>query len=295
LQWNLSVERSLGTNQALTVSYVGAAGRKLLQGNLLSLSPINPRFTTVSLVTNKATSDYHALQATFQRRLSQGLQALVSYTWSHALDEDSTGSTARIPQRGNADFDVRQIFSAAITYNIPSPSMGRVADAFLSHWSVDTIIRAQSPFPVDLAARTVIDPANGGRIRIRPNVIAGVPLYVEDPNVPGGRRINRAAFAIPPVGQSGNLGRNQLRGLPAWQIDLALRREFGLTEKLRLQLRAEAFNLFNHPNFGTIQTSLTAANFGRATNMLNRQLGGLNQLYQIGGPRSMQFAMKFLF
>ncbi len=93
----------------------------------------------------------------------------------------------------------------------------------------------------------------------------------------------------------GSLGRNVLRGLPAWQVDFALRRSFKLTEKLNLQLRGEAFNLFNHPNFGTIQTTLTAANFGQATNMLNRQLGGLSQLYQIGGPRSFQVALKIQF
>jgi len=68
-----------------------------------------------------------------------------------------------------------------------------------------------------------------------------------------------------------------------------------MTEKVNLQFRAEAFNLFNHPNFGTIQTSLTAANFGQATNMLNRQLGGISQLYQLGGPRSFQFALKLQF
>ena len=59
-----------------------------------------------------------------------------------------------------------------------------------------------------------------------------------------------------------------------------------------MQFRAEAFNIYNHPNFGGIQTTLTSSNFGQATNMLNRQLGGINQLYQIGGPRSLQLALK---
>src|SRR6266513_1067596 len=84
-------------------------------------------------------------------------------------------------------------------------------------------------------------------------------------------------------------------GIGEWQQDFALRRQFNLTEKVGMQFRAEAFNIFNHPNFGAIQTTLTAANFGQATNMLNRQLGGLNQLYQIGGPRSLQFALKLRF
>jgi hypothetical protein len=295
LQWNFAVERSLGTTQALTVSYVGAAGRRLLQGTQMSLSQINPRFTTITLISNKATSDYHALQANFQRRLSRGLQALVSYTWSHALDDDSTSNGLRVAQRGNADFDVRHVFATAVTYDIPAPAMGQMIDAFLRDWSVDTNIHAQSPLPVDLVASTLIDPLTGSFINVRPNIVAGVPFYVDDPSVPGGRRINRSAFTIPLAGQSGNFGRNQLRGFPAWQVDLAVRREFSLREKLRLQFRAEAFNVFNHPNFGTIQTNLNAANFGQATNMLNRQLGGISQLYQIGGPRSIQFAMKVLF
>jgi hypothetical protein len=146
-----------------------------------------------------------------------------------------------------------------------------------------------------LVAGTVTNPADSSQIKIRPDVNPGVPFYVRDPAAPGGTKINAAAFSEPPSGQSGDFGRNQVRGLGAWQLDTALRRQFKLTEKVSLQFRAESFNIFNHPNFGTVQTDLTALNFGEATNMLGRQLGGLNPLYQIGGPRSFQFALKLLF
>jgi hypothetical protein len=295
LQWNLASEHSLGKSQSVTVSYVGAAGRRLLQQRVQSLGSINPSFTFLTLATNKATSDYHALQAQFQRRLSRGLQALASYTWSHAIDEDSQSNNTVAPQRGNAIFDVRHNFAAAVTYDIPAPSMNGVVDVVLSHWSIDSSVRARSPLPVDVIATSVFNPVDATLVALRPNQILGVPLYINDPSVPGGRRLNRAAFSNPPAGQQGTLGRNVFRGLPSWQVDLALRREFALVERLRLQFRAEAFNVFNHPNFGTIQTFLPAANFGQATNMLNRQLGGVNQLYQIGGPRSFQFALKVLF
>ena len=294
LQWNASLEQSLGAVQSVTVSYVGAAGRRLLHRESQNIAAINPKFTFVNLISNKSTSDYNALQAQYQRRLSRGLQALVSYTWSHALDSDSTGQTARQSTRGNANFDVRHILASAATYNIPSPSQP-VARAIFGHWSLDARFQAQSSLPVDLVAGFITNPADGALIDVRPNLILGVPLYIYDSSFPGGRRINRAAFSAPPAGQSGNLGRNQVRALAAWQLDAALRREFPITEGLRLQFRAEAFNLFNHPNFGAIATNLTAVNFGEATNMLNRQLGGISQLYQIGGPRSMQFALKLLF
>jgi Carboxypeptidase regulatory-like domain/TonB dependent receptor len=315
LQWNFAVEHSLGKAQTVTASYVGSEGRRLLQATQLTLTAINPRFTTIQLTRNSAGSNYNALQIQFQRRLSRGLQALVSYTWSHAFDDDSVGLSQRVAQHGNADFDIRQVFSAAATYNLPAPGKNRVARAVLGRWSIDTTAHAQSAFPVDLVARTQTNPADGSLVNVRPNVITGIPLYLDGSQYPGGRIINntvptaaqiaaagcapsgaaKGPFCTPATGQSGNFGRNQVRGLPAWQLDAAMRREFKLTEKLNLQFRAEAFNIFNHPNFGTIQTSLGAANFGQATNMLNRQLGGISQLYQIGGPRSFQFALRLSF
>jgi len=297
LQWNLAVEQSLGAHQVITLSYVGAAGRRLLQQRQLSLSGINPRFTSILLTKNGATSDYNALQVQFQRRLSNGLQALASYTWSHALDNDSTDTGFIVPVRGNADFDVRHNFGAALTYDIPSPKSVGVVSKILSGWSVDSSVHAQSALPVDIIARQIFNPLDNTLSAVRPNVIAGVPLYIKDRAYPGGQRINHDEFSIPPDGEFGNLGRNVLRAFGTWQVDMALRRRFKLTERLSLQLRGEAFNLFNHPNFGAVQTSLTAANFGQAINMRNVQLAttGLNQFYQIGGPRSFQFALRLSF
>jgi hypothetical protein len=141
-------------------------------------------------------------------------------------------------------------------------------------------------------------------ISVRPDLVPGVPLYLDDPSVAGGRRINRAAFdAVTPTAarRQGTLGRNALRGFPLWQIDLALRRQFNFTERFNLQLRAEAFNLFNHPNFGNPIGNLRSGLFGQSTSVLGRSLGsgglsgGFNPLFQIGGPRSMQLAIKLNF
>ncbi len=317
LQWSFAIERSLGKDQTLAVSYVGAAGRRLLQQRSVTLGTLNPKFPTLmQLTTNNSTSDYDALQAQFRRRLSHGLQVQASYTWAHTLDDDSVDTGAFLPVRGNSQNDIRHIFVSAVTYDIPT-MRNRAAAAVIGHWSIDSNFHAQTAAPVDITTAFVNSPLDGTLVANRPIVIQGIPLYLYGSQYPGGRIINntiptaaqvtaagcapltatnaKGAFCTPPTGTFGNLGRNVVRGLPAWQEDIALQRQFKLTEKVNLQFRAEAFNLFNHPNFGIISTSLAAANFGQATNMLGSKLGGLSPLYQIGGPRSYQFALKLAF
>ncbi|HKV33271.1 MAG TPA: TonB-dependent receptor [Pyrinomonadaceae bacterium] len=291
LHWNFAWEQSLGREQSLTTTYTGNAGRRLLVQRTLTITAFNPNFSDIRLISNDATSDYHALQAQFQRRLSRGIQALVSYTWAKTIDVVSSDTVSNILLRGPSDFDIRHNLAGAVTYDIPAPRSEGIAAAILRQWSIDTRFNAQSALPFNIFSGFILDPSDGTQIGRRANLIAGVPVYLDDPSVPGGRVVNRAAFTTPPTNQPGNLGRNTIRGLPAWQIDMALRRQFNLTERLNLQLRAEAFNIFNHPNFGTINNSLTSTTFGQATNMLGTQLTGLNPLYQIGGPRSMQFAV----
>ncbi|HEY2964344.1 MAG TPA: hypothetical protein VGJ37_18135, partial [Pyrinomonadaceae bacterium] len=295
LQWNFAWEQSIGREQSLTATYVGNAGRRLLVQRSLTVTPFNPNFSTVRLVTNEATSDYHSLQLQFQRRLSRGLQALASYTWAKAIDVVSSDVNSSLLLRGPADFDIRHSLAGAFTYDIPALRTGGLPQAILRQWSIDTRFNAQTALPLNITSGFITDPGDGTQIARRVNLVEGVPVYLDDPTIPGGRIINRAAFSTPPANRQGSLGRNIIRGLPAWQIDLALRRQFNLTEKLYLQFRAEAFNIFNHPNFGTINTSLTSTTFGQATNMLGAQLSGLNPLYQIGGPRSFQFAVLMRF
>jgi hypothetical protein len=129
-----------------------------------------------------------------------------------------------------------------------------------------------------------------------------VPFYLNQPNAPGGKVINAAAFTTPvPATAQGNLGRNALRGFGATQWDLTLRRQFRFTERLSLQARGDFFNLLNHPNFGSPISYLSSPQFGQSTQMLANSLGsggqngGLNPLDQIGGPRSIQLALKLQF
>jgi hypothetical protein len=295
-QWNFAVEQSLGAAQTISASYVGAQGRQLI--NVRRLVNPNPTFSSVQLVGNKATSDYHALQLQFQRRLSRGLQALASYTWSHSLDDASSDFGIGL-DHASSDFDLRHVFSAATTYDIPSPR-ARFARALFGNWSIDTIVRLQGATPVDLIARTAVN-IFGESFTVRPDLIAGQPLYVDNPNAPGGRVFNRAAFLIPPLGRQGTFARNVMRGFPLQQTDFSARRRFGLNERLSLLFRADIFNIFNHPNFADPINTLSSATFGQSTQTFGKGLGsgtfgsGLSPLYQIGGARSMQFSFKVQF
>ena len=298
LQWNASIQQALGKSQALTVSYVGANGRRLLGLNQLSVHAINPNFSTIIFGQTRLTSDYNALQVQFQRRLANGLQILASYTWGHALDYGS--QNASLPyRRGNSDFDIRHNVSSAFSYDVPSIFTNPVARILLNHWGVDDRFTARTGFPVTLNGNTLTDPATGQHFFAGLDVVSGMPLYLDGSQYPGGRSINPAAFAIPPVGQFGSAPRNFVHGSGAWQMDLAVRRDFAIYQRLKLQFRAEAFNIFNHPNFGTVNPIYCApgpgCTFGQAQSTLANSLGGLSSLYQTGGARSLQFAMKLLF
>jgi len=300
-EWNITVEQSLGSNQTITASYVGAAGRDLLR--LERLFQPTPEFVAVNGVTNLATSDYHSLQLQYKRRLSRGLQTLASYTWAHSIDISSNDSFLNLPgskldpskDRGSSDFDVRHLLAAGVTYDLSGPSENKFAAKVLSHWSIDSVFRTRTAFPVNIITDLRRRLFNVFGVQ-RPDLIVGVPLYLDDPNVAGGRRINRAAFSIPPTTRQGTLDRNALRGFPATQLDLAIHRQFSLGERRKVQLRAEFFNIFNHPNFADPEPNLSeGALFGQSIMMLGRGLGGLNPIYQIGGPRSIQLALKLQF
>ncbi len=306
MQWNLAIEQALGTHQSLTVGYVGSASRKLLaQFNYSPESLGNPNFSAqmcaacLYVTSNRASSGYNALQVKYQKNLSHGLQALASYTWSHSIDDASSNFFVLDELlRSSSDFDIRHNFQAAITYDIPGSYANPVASAVLKHWGLDTRISARSALPVDLIGAHTVNPVTQQSVFFHPDLVLGEPLYLRDSQYAGGRIINPHAFELAPDGVEGDTPRNFARGFGAVQADLALRRDFPIHERLRLQFRAEAFNLFNHASFGAIHNRLQddgPDRFGRAYSTLNSSLGGLNPLYQVGGPRSLQLMLKLAF
>jgi Carboxypeptidase regulatory-like domain/TonB dependent receptor len=311
LQWNVSLEQALGSRQALTVSYVGSAGRRLLENYGVNNIPGNPNFAGgngASITKNGPTSDYNALQVQYQRTLSRGLQALASYTFSHSIDDASSNFLLLgLQERASSDFDIRHNFQAALTYDVPGNYANPVLSGLLRYWAFDTRITARSALPVNLLGNFSVVAVTGENVYFNPNLVPGQPLYLYGSQYPGGRIINYDAFNVPSSGpgfdSEGDTPRNYARGFGAWQVNLAIRREFPIHERLHLQFRAEAFSLFNHPAFASVDNQWSSGpwnpetffGFGGATGTLNNSLGGLNALYQTGGPRSLQIALKLLF
>jgi hypothetical protein len=294
LEWSVGVQQALGNHSAFTASYLGSAARRLQGQQILSINAVNPNFNTVVYYRSGLTSDYDALQLKFQSTVSSRLHALASYTWSHCIDFGS--SYASLPlTRGNCDMDIRHNVQGGVSWDLPAINSNRFIESLVNHWGLDSRLIARTGFPVGLCGNQVIDQATGSQFCAGLNVVPNEPLYLYSSLYPGGRAINPAAFSFPNGTNIGNAPRNFARALGEWQINMAVRREFSVNERLRVQFRAEAFNILNHPNFGFVDPTLSSATFGQATAMLNQNLTTVASQYQQGGPRSMQFAIKLMF
>jgi hypothetical protein len=294
LEWSASLQQELGPHQFFTVNYVGANGRRLLNLQEFDLSQLNPHFETVEYPAPGITSNYQALEFQLQRSVSRGLQALASYTWSHAIDFGSQSYTLPL-QRGDSDFDVRQNFQGAISWDLPNPRSKSIVSLAVRGWGLDARLSTHSAFPVTLNGSVTTDPGTGAIYNGNLNLVPDQPIYIHGHQFPGGRSINPAAFCLPNSCTGTTAPRNFTRGFSTTQFNTALRRTFPVYDQLHLQFRAEVFNLFNHPNFGYIDPTYTDATFGQAIKMLNASLGTMASQYQQGGARSMQFALRLTF
>lgn len=301
-QYNVTLVRQLSSADSVSLAYVGASGTRLAR--IEQLRGYNRDFTRIDAVRSTASSSYHSFQAQYDRRLARGLQMLASYTWGKSLDTASDESinnfqapAARLNanlDRGPSSFDLRHALNVAVSYEFARGGGWR---RLFGGVALDGILRARSSTPVNIL--TGRDAFGFGFTTVgRPDLVPGQPLYLTDGGLPGGRRFNPAAFdADTPtrLQRQGTLGRNVLRGFGAAQMDLSLRKEFRFRERLGLTARVEVFNVTNTPNFANPLGVMTGRNFGRSTQMLGTGLGGLSALYQQGGPRSMQLALRLSF
>ncbi len=312
--WNFNVERQLGSSSVIELAYVGSKGTKLLTARDINqpqpsvLPPglpfvprPDPRFDDIDLLESRANSNYNALQARFQQRLARGFSGLVSYTWSKSIDDASnffsSAGDPNFPQnsynvaaeRGRSNFDVSHRLSASYAYGLPFGRGRRyLADdgwlsTVLSGWETFGIVTLQSGRPFTVALLSEIDNSGTGRSILgfgandRPNLIGNPELS----NPTTLQWFNTAAFAFPVPGTFGNAGRNILEGPGFQNVNASLVKNTALSERVNLQFRAEAFNLFNHPNFNLPDNFLGSPTFGRITSARD--------------PRHIQFGLKLLF
>jgi hypothetical protein len=298
-QWNVAMEKSFAGQQALAVTYVGQAGRNLLRQE--GLNQPNANFQGAFLLTNNgARSNYNALQVQYRKPFSSRIQALVNYSYSHSLDSASNDTIAAISSSvissandyASSRFDARHIFSGALTFTFPGVDSKGAPGWLTKDWSLETLVVARSGFPFNGSVLT----ATIGGADPRPNRVSGQPLWIPNSRAGGGKSLNPLAFTPAPAGQQGTEGRNDIPGFGLTQMDLSLGRKFSLTERVALQFRTDAFNLFNHPNFAN---PFAFIGFGpaflRSPSMANQGLGGLNAIFQQGGPRSLQLSLKLSF
>ncbi len=294
-QWNVAIEHAFSDRDVVSASYVGSKGTRLVRREIGGRGTSDRLWLALS--TNNGYSAYHALQIHYRRNLVRNLQGRISYTWSHSTDNGSSDSalqwvgagTLDDANRGSSDFDVRHSINATMTYEIPRTG-----------FAIDGMFRGRSGFPINVLNSEQFQGVSFANV-FRPNLIAGVPTWMEDPQTPAGRRINPGAFQPAGSAVQGNLGRNSLSGFGLSQVDLSVRREFFFGETRSLQFRVEAFNALNHPYFADPGKYLISPLFGQSTSMLNLMLGtgtpasGLAPIFQAGGARSLQLALRFRF
>jgi hypothetical protein len=310
-QWGLSVQQALPADFVGTISYVGSEG-----AHLLTLSAVNvvnpltgtrtyPAFGQVSWRGNNANSNYQALAIAIKRSFSHGLLFAANYQWAHEIDDGSNGSgdgdslvaqnvACMRCERANGAWDVLHVFNANAVYELPFGQGKRLLSrpgiwrAVAGSWELAAIGVARTGFPVNVTIdRSASAVPDGNTTDQRPNLVPGVSL-----TPPGGATVNEwinpAAFAVPAAGTFGNAPRNVARGPGAWQVDVSLAKRIAFTERVGLEFRAEAFNAFNHPQYGQPQADFSAGPglFGNIITTVNTSPVGT------GTPRQLQFMLR---
>ena len=314
-QWNVALEKSFHGNQGLSATYVGQSGRDLFRNEAFAATGnFQGGF---ELTRNTAGSNYNAFQLQYKRPLSARVQALLNYTWSHSLDNSSDDTIQVVPgglnvisgasDYASSDFDDRHIFSGAVTLDIPSARRSGVLSMMTRDWSLNGIVVARAGFPFNAQ---VLGLGVAGTFFTRPDLVSGQPIWLYGAQCiatlgapcAGGRGLNSdpltglGAFTIPSSPRQGTEGRNDIRGFGLTQVDLSLSRKFPVTERLDLRFRVDAFNVPNHPNFTNPFGYIGLGGFGQQSlSMLNQGIGGLNSLFQQGGPRSLQLSLRLDF
>ena len=313
-EWTLDVQRELPRSLLLDVGYVGTRGTHLVRewdpnqpipdpATQTTTQPY-PDYGNFTYTDSNGDSIYHSLQSKVERHFSGGMAFLVAYTYSKAIDTNSTvfgtNRNTNFPQnshdlaaeRARAEFDIRHRLSAAYVYGLPFgtgrlQSGNHALNYLVRDWQVSGIFTAQSGPPFTPQVSGDISHTNEGDDR--PNLVGNpIPAH-QTPN----QWVLASAFSVPAPYTFGDAGRNSLTapGLASW--DFSVSRHFRLTEATALEFHADLFNLLNRANFDVPQADLASPSFGKIFNTVQAVAG-----FASGGPgdpREVQLAMKLIF
>lgn len=305
MQWNLGIQHQLNSSTVVTLNYVGSGTRRLPVRAFYNTAPTpgpgNPQdrapypyIRPASYDWSWGKSDYDALQFLFDKKYSNGLATMVSYTYSKSIDIGCSGFVGEgcnvqdpyhlNTSRSVSGFDLTHVLAVNFVYELPVGAGRRfktgvrAADYVIGNWQLNgiSIIRSGPPYTVNVNG----DIANIGQggVYMRPNLIGDPTL----PNPSPSAWVNKAAFAPPAQYTFGNLDRNRLRSDWTRNVDLSVFRHFRLKETKSVEFRAEAFNAFNTPVFAAPTANLNSPTFGQVFATANN-------------PRQLQFSLKLLF
>jgi hypothetical protein len=320
--FNFNVEQRLTVNASFEIGYVGSKGTKLVRLTDLNEPDANdnrpnPNFGAMDALVPISSSTYNSLQATVRMRDNHRFSGFATYNFSKSLDDASDGIDfapgAAFPQdpsnlkaeHGPSTFDTRHRFTSAVNYEVrPFHALGRWG----SGWQLNWIVSLQSgrPIPID----TSTDTSGRYYFNQRPNIVPGVNPIINNWSVATGY-LNLNAFVQPAFGTFGDLGRNAIFGPGYRNLDFSITKNTMLIERVNLQLRAEFFNIVNHPNFAQPTHTISPGFIDEGTpgnpNIVPNPFpagGSLTQTPDVaqtnpglggGGPRVIQLAMKVVF
>jgi len=322
MNMSFSVQRDIGFSTVVDVGYVGSLGRNLswirsLQDIPLgtrflpaNADPVNPRvplpdaflrpvmgYDGVNMNENSSSSNYHSLQVTANRRFVRNLEMGLAWTWSKAMDFNdfdfgaiNTVAPLREWNYGRAGFDRRHVVKINWLWSLPSRTWGfRPVGLVLNDWQLSGITTFQSGAPVNVGYTLVAAADLSGTPSISPRI-----QVVGDPVLPKGdrtfsRNFRTDVFRVPAAGTLGFMTKNMLTGPGINNWDIAIYKNFNIREGIRLQIRSEFYNAFNHTQFGAYDSS---ARFDAAGNQVNLQFG---QFTVARDPRIVQLAIRLQF
>jgi hypothetical protein len=295
--WNLNIQREITRTLALMGGYFGSKGTHLVIRRNLNqpvngirpfpaLSPSSAILPGVALgnitqVESAGNSSYNALWLTATERLTHGIQFNASYTYSKSIDYNSYSTGGILEQdsynlrgdRGLSDYDARHRFVVSALYDLPFKG-----NRMVEGWQIAAIVQSQSGSPVNIV--TSNSTVNGVPNTLRPDATAPVSIVGSVD-----RWFDTSVFVAVP--RLGNLGRNVVIGPPFNNTDFSIIKNTKLGESLRMEFRAEFFDLFNHANFGPPGNIVGSPSFGRITS--TRFPTG-----ESGSSRQIQFAVKLI-